>query len=104
MKMREPWSLLGGGRGSRYAPSVADELPKLIRTREDLINTHLSDDDIVMILTRLKEQALAGEWQAAQMLLKFKYGSNPEPIQTDRTLEDLLAETPLGVIPGPDSI
>lgn len=83
---------------------MSDDLPKLIRTREDLINTHLSDDDIVEIITSMKRAALSGEWPAAKLLLEFKYGRNPEPIQTDRTLEDLLAETPLGVAPGPDSI
>lgn len=84
--------------------SVSDELPKIVRTREDLINTHLSDDDIVEIITSMKKAALSGEWPAAKLLLEFKYGRNPDPIQTNLTLEELMAETPLGVVPGPDAI
>lgn len=80
------------------------DLPKLVRTRAELIDTHLSDDDIVEILTGLKRAAAAGEWAAAKLLIEFKYGRNPEPIVTDLTLEDLMAQTPLGVVPGPDSI
>lgn len=80
------------------------DLPEIIRTREDLINTHLSDNDIVEILTSMKRAALAGEWPAAKLLLEFKYGRNPEPVSTNLTLEELMAQTPLGVAPGPDSI
>lgn len=80
------------------------DLPKLVRTRAELIDTHLTDDDIVLVLDRLKSLALSGDWQAAKLLLEFKYGRNPEPVNNDLSLEDLMAETPLGVTPGPDAI
>lgn len=65
------------------------------RTREELIDTHLSDDDIVVIIHSLKERiAKYGDVQAARLLFEFKYGKNPEPPSNQRTLEELMLESP----------
>lgn len=66
------------------------------RTREQLIEAHLTDSDIVEILTQLKRRAVEqGDWNAAKLLLEFKYGRNPEPPNNAQTLEDLFMATPL---------
>lgn len=71
-------------------------MPELPRTREQLIDAHLSDDDIVEIITALRERvAKYGDVQAARLLLEFKYGKNPEPVQTGETLDDLMMQSPL---------
>lgn len=65
------------------------------RTREELIDTHLSDDDIVLILHSLKERIEKyGDVQAARLLFEFKYGKNPEPPSNDKTLQELMLESP----------
>lgn len=72
------------------------DLPKVVRTREELIEAHLSDDDIVLILTEMKRRASEqGDVMAAKLLLEFKFGKNPEPVSTGQTLEDLMLQTPL---------
>jgi hypothetical protein len=66
------------------------------RTREELIDTHLSDDDIVIIIHSLKERiAKYGDVQAARLLFEFKYGKNPEPPSGDKSLAELMLESPL---------
>lgn len=65
------------------------------RTRQELIETHLSDDDIVILLTHLKARVEKyGDVQAAKLLIEFKYGKNPEPPSNSQTLEELFLETP----------
>lgn len=67
-----------------------------IRTREDLIESHLSDDDIVEIIFKLRERvAMYGDVAAAKLLFEFKYGKNPEPPSQQTSLEELIAEHPL---------
>lgn len=66
------------------------------RTREELIEAHLSDDDIVLVLAEMKRRASEqGDVQAAKLLLEFKYGKNPEPPSSQETLEELLLANPL---------
>lgn len=73
-----------------------DSLPRLVRTREELIESHLSDDDIVEVLEALKFRATTqGDVMAAKALLEFKYGKNPEPPSNAQTLEELMAQEPL---------
>lgn len=71
------------------------------RSRHQLIETHLTDDDIVEIITALKEKAKQGNYEAGKALFELKYGKNPEPPSDQVTLEQLLYETPTG--PRPDS-
>lgn len=71
-------------------------MPRLVRTREELIESHLSDDDIVEVLTALKFRATTqGDVMAAKALLEFKYGRNPEPPNNSQTLEELFMAAPL---------
>lgn len=74
------------------------------RSREELIEGHLSDDAIIDILEGLKERASRGDWNAAKLLIEFRFGKNPEPPHTGMTLEDLMAASPTGIVPGPDDI
>lgn len=71
------------------------ELPKLLRSREDLLAAHLADDDVVEIITRLKALALSGDVMAIRLAMELKYGKNPEPPKAGQTLEDLMMENPL---------
>lgn len=87
-----------------YARSVDDELHDYVRSRQDLIETHITDSDIVDIITALKEKAKLGSYEHAKAVVELKYGKNPEPPKNDRTLEDLLWESPLGPTPGPGAI
>lgn len=66
------------------------------RTREELIAAHLTDDDIVEIITHLRARVEKyGDVQAARLLLEFRYGKSPEPPQEGSSLEQLLMESPL---------
>lgn len=73
------------------------ELPEISpRTREELIDTHLTDDDIVLLLTHLKGRVERyGDVQAAKLLIEFKYGKNPEPPSNQKTLDELFLVGPL---------
>lgn len=82
-----------GGSPGTCIVSLVENFP---RTRERLIEAHLTDSDIVEILTQLKRRAVEqGDWNAAKLLLEFKYGRNPEPPNNNVTLEELLMQTPL---------
>jgi hypothetical protein len=73
------------------------------RSRQELIEAHLSDDDVVVLITHLKGRVEKyGDVQAAKLLLEFKYGKNPEPISTEKSLEQLLMQSPLSTT-GADS-
>ncbi len=73
------------------------DFPKLPpTTREELINTHLTDSDIAVIIAKLKERVEAyGDVQAAKLLFEFKFGKNPEAPHEGTTLEELMLATPL---------
>lgn len=74
-----------------------EELPRLPpQTREELINTHLTDADIATVIAKLKERVeMYGDVQAAKLLFEFKFGKNPEPPHEGTTLEELMLATPL---------
>lgn len=66
------------------------------RTREELIDTHLTDSDIAELISHLKDRVSKyGDVAAAKLLVEFKYGRNPEPPNNNQTLEDLFLATPL---------
>lgn len=66
------------------------------RTREELIDSHLTDDDIVLVITALRLKVeRTGDVMAAKLLWEFKYGKNPEPPSRETTLEELMLEGPL---------
>lgn len=96
---RAPVAPPGGGRGPCYKEAVDGDLPDFIRTRQDLIDVHLSDNDIVEILTVLKEKAKLGSYEHIKILMELKYGKNPPPPSNERSLEDLLLESPIGYRP-----
>jgi hypothetical protein len=70
------------------------------RTREELIDSTLSDEVIEEILgvliLRVKSD---GDVRAAQLLLDFRYGRNPEPPSGDESLQDLFLRTPTSLEP-----
>lgn len=72
-------------------------MPKLPpQTREELINTHLTDADIAVVIAKLKDRvAEYGDVQAAKLLFEFKFGKNPEPPHEGTTLEELMLEGPM---------
>lgn len=73
------------------------ELPKVPpRTREDLIASELSDEDIIILIHHLKARVEKyGDVQAARLLIEFKYGKNPDPPSQTTSLEDLMLAGPL---------
>jgi hypothetical protein len=73
------------------------DFPKLPpTTREELINTHLTDSDIAVIIAKLKERVEAyGDVQAAKLLFEFKFGKNPEAPHEGTSLEELMLSGPL---------
>lgn len=80
------------------------DLPDFVRTREDLIATHLDDNDIVEILTVLKERAKLGSYEHIKIVLEIKYGKNPAPPSSDVTLAELMWGAPTGLKPADDAI
>lgn len=70
------------------------------RTREELIDSILSDEAIEEILTVLKQRVRAdGDVRAAQLLLDFRYGRNPEPPSGEESLSELFLRTPTSLEP-----
>lgn len=76
---------------------MSSQMPSIgPRSREELIETHLSDDDIVLLITHLKQRVEKyGDVQAAKLLIEFKYGKNPDPPSNSKSLEELFLASPL---------